>query len=304
MDVHKSFSPSQRALTRGRLCIALAALFWSTSGGFTKALTLPTALQLNTPTIEPLQIAFYRALFAGLVLLPTLRPKDVSFRPLMLGMAGCFAIMNATFVSALALGTAANAILLQYTGPMWIYLASVWWLGEAPDRRSFTALLIGILGIGIIVWGGREEAQLNIIAIALTSGVAYAGVVVCLRVLREASPRWLTVLNHLVSALVLVPLVWYRPLPAPGQLCLLVVYGAGQMALPYWLMARSLKTVSPQEAGIISLLEPLLNPLWAYLISGEQPSLYTLGGGVFILGALAWRYWPRRLTADRRPTPN
>jgi drug/metabolite transporter (DMT)-like permease len=52
--------------------------------------------------------------------------------------------------------------------------------------------------------------------------------------------------------------------------------------------------VSPQDAGTISLLEPLLNPLWAYLISGEQPSLYTLGGGAFILGALAWRYWPRR----------
>jgi drug/metabolite transporter (DMT)-like permease len=66
------------------------------------------------------------------------------------------------------------------------------------------------------------------------------------------------------------------------------------MALPYWLMARSLKVVSPQEAGTISLLEPLLNPLWAYLVSGEQPSLYTLAGGAFILGALAWRYWPRR----------
>jgi DME family drug/metabolite transporter len=281
-------------IAHGRLCIALAALLWSTSGAFTKVLTRDTALGLNTPTIEPLQIAFYRAFFAGLVLLPTLRPKDVSFRPLMLGMAGCFAIMNATFVSAMALGTAANAILLQYTGPMWMYLASVWWLGEPPDRRSFTALWIGVFGIGIIVWGGRNEAQLDIIAIALASGLAYAGVVVCLRVLRDASPRWLTALNHLAGALVLVPFIWHQTVPTPGQLCVLFVYGAGQMTLPYWLMARSLRVISPQEAGIISLLEPLLNPLWAYLISGEQPSAYTLGGGVFILGALAWRYWPLR----------
>ncbi len=294
MDAHKSSSPSRQAITRGRLCIALAALLWSTSGAFTKTLTLPTALGLHTPTIEPLQIAFYRALFAGLVLLPTLRRNDLSFRPLMLGMAGCFAIMNATFVSALALGTAANAILLQYTGPMWMYLASVWWLGEPPDRRSFAALLIGVLGIGIIVWGGREEAQLNVIAIALASGLAYAGVIVCLRVLRDASPRWLTVLNQLASAVVLVPLIWHLPVPTVGQLGLLFVYGAAQMTIPYWLMARSLKVISPQEAGIISLLEPILNPLWAYLISGEQPSVYTLGGGVFILGALVWRYWPRR----------
>jgi DME family drug/metabolite transporter len=294
MDARKCFSPAQSAVTRGRLCIALAALLWSTSGAFTKVLTLDTALGLNTPKIEPLQIAFYRTLFAGLVLLPMLRRGDVSFRPLMLVMAGCFAIMNATFVSALALGTAANAILLQYTGPMWMYLASVWWLREPPDQRSFAALLIGVLGIGIIVWGGREEAQLDVIAIALVSGLTYAGVIVCLRVLRDASSRWLIVLNHLASALVLVPLIWNQPLPTLGQLCVLFVYGAGQMALPYWLMARSLKAVSPQEAGTISLLEPLLNPLWAYLISGEQPSVYTLGGGVFILGALAWRYWPRK----------
>jgi drug/metabolite transporter (DMT)-like permease len=292
MNTHNG--SSEAAVARGRLCIALAALLWSTSGAFTKALTLDTALGLNTPKIEPLQIAFYRTLFAGLVLLPALRRVDVSFRPLMFGMACCFAVMNATFVSALALGTAANAILLQYTGPMWMYLASVWWLGEPPDRRSFAALSIGLLGIGIIIWGGRKEAHLDVIAIALTSGLAYAGVIICLRLLRDASARWLTVVNHLASALVLVPWIWTGPLPTAGQLCLLFAYGAGQMALPYWLMARSLRTLSPQEAGTISLLEPLLNPLWAYLISGEQPSLYTLGGGAFILGALAWRYWPRR----------
>jgi drug/metabolite transporter (DMT)-like permease len=293
MEAHKSLPSSGPSVTQGRLLIALAALLWSTSGAFTKVLTRDTALGLNTPEIEPLPIAFYRALFAGLVLLPALRRGDLSFRPLMLAMVGCFALMNATFVSALALGTAANAILLQYTGPMWMYLASVWWLGEPPDRRSFAALLIGVLGVGIIVWGGREEAQLNIIAIALTSGLAYAGVIVCLRVLRDASARWLTVLNHLASALVLLPWVWFQPLPTAGQLAILFAYGAGQMALPYWLMARSLKTVSPQEAGTITLLEPLLNPLWAYLISGEQPSAYTVAGGTFILGALAWRYWPR-----------
>src|SRR5207253_5106108 len=101
------------------------------------------------------------------------------------------------------------AILLQYTRPMWMYLASVWWLGEPPDRRSFAALSIGLLGVGIIIWGRRLEARLDVIAIALTSGVAYAGVIACLRLLRDASARWLTVVNHLASALVLVPWIWW-----------------------------------------------------------------------------------------------
>ncbi len=283
----------------GRLCIALAALLWSTSGAFTKVLTLPTPFGLHLPEIAPLQIACFRTLFAGAVLLPALRRADFSFRPAMLAMVACFAIMNATFVSAMALGTAANAIVLQYTAPMWMYLASVWWLGERADRRNLVALVIGLAGIAVLVAGGWQGGDLPAIGIALVSGLTYAGVLIYLRVLRTASPRWLTVLNLLSSAVVLLPFVWGRSWPAPGQLAVLFVYGAGQMAIPYWLVARGLRSVSPQEAGTITLLEPLLNPLWAYLISGEQPRWYSLVGGAFILGALAWRYGPWQ--RDRKP---
>jgi drug/metabolite transporter (DMT)-like permease len=282
------------SLARGRLLIVLAALMWSTSGAFTKVLTKPTSLGLDSPPIEPLQIAFFRAVFAALVLAPMLRPRDISFRPVMLPMAACFAVMNAAFVSAVALGTAANAILLQYTAPLWMFLASVWLLGERADLRSLAAFAVGLVGIGVIVIGGWHEAQLFVVGIGLGSGLAYAGVVICLRVLRDASPRWLTVLNHGVSALVLIPFVYALPLPTPGQMLVLFLYGGVQMAVPYTLMARGLRSVSPQEAGTISLLEALLNPVWTYLISGEEPSAFTLVGGAFILAALAWRYWPRK----------
>lgn len=271
---------------------------WSTSGAFTKVLTRETSWQLHEPLIAPLQIAFYRALFAGLTLLPLLRRRDLSFRPMMLPMTVCFAVMNATFVSALALGTAADAIVLQYTAPMWMTLACVWWLGEPADRRSLAAFGIAFIGILAIVAGGWTDDQLPVVGLGLASGVTYAGVLVCLRVLNDASSRWLTVLNHLVSAAVLVPFIWWLPTPTGGQLLVLLVYGGVQMAVPYWLVARGIRSVSPQEAGTITLLEPLLNPLWAYLISGEEPKAYTLLGGAFILGALAWRYWPLKSKAN------
>jgi drug/metabolite transporter (DMT)-like permease len=92
----------------------------------------------------------------------------------------------------------------------------------------------------------------------------------------------------------LLPFVWFLATPMPAQLVVLFLFGAVQMGLPYWLVARGLRVVSPQEAGMITLLEPLLNPLWAYLIAAEAPSALTLVGGAFILGALAWRYWPFR----------
>jgi DME family drug/metabolite transporter len=297
------------------LCVALAAILWSTSGAFTKLLTQATALGLDEPAIPslaigsyhlPVQIAFYRVLFAGLVLAPTLRRADLSFRGVMLIMVACFAAMNLLFVSALALGTAANAVLLQYTAPMWMCLASVWLLGESLDRRSAVALAFGLLGIAIIIAGGWEPTQLVVMAIALGSGLTYAGVMICLRMLRHVSSRWLTVWNHLCSALVLLPFLWLLTPPTLPQLLVLFCFGAFQMGLAYWLVARGLRVVNPQEAAAITLLEPVLNPLWAYLVSPatEVPPTTTFLGGSLIVGALAWRYRPwRRRNNKTEMTP-
>jgi drug/metabolite transporter (DMT)-like permease len=293
---HVNATPFTVSSGQARLCIVLAAMLWSTSGAFTKFLREDTALGVNEPTLLPEQLAFGRVFFAGLVLLPLLRRGDMSFQPMMLATGVSFAVMNALFVKALAEGSAANAILLQYTAPMWMYLVSVTWLGEPADRRGAVALLIGLAGIGLIVGGGWQGGQLRVVLTALGSGAAYAGVLIGLRVLRHSSPRWLTVFNHLFSALALLPWVWGLPSPSTPQLALLFLFGALQMALPYWLVARGLRSVSPQEAGTLTLLEPLLNPLWAYLVSPatETPSPWTFAGGAFILGALAYRYWPSR----------
>jgi drug/metabolite transporter (DMT)-like permease len=290
----------------GRLYIASAALLWSTGGAFTKVLTKDTFLGLNDPVVDPLQIACLRALFATLVLLPTMRRRDIPHPTLprswgrigwgTVAMVISFAIMNASFISALALGTAAKAIVLQYTAPMWMYLASVWWLGEQADRKNLAALLIGIVGIGVIFVGGWQHGQLPIVGIGLVSGLSYAGVLIFLRVLRDVSSRWLTVVNHLFGGLILIPLVMSMTSPSPAQFVVLFFYGGLQMGLPYWLVARGLRSVSPQEAGTITLLEPILNPIWAYLVASEVPSMFEWIGGAFILGALAWRYWPRNLS--------
>src|SRR5262249_61567481 len=110
------------------------------------------------------------------------------------------------------------------------------------------------------------------------------------------SSRWLAAFNHLFRAAVLVPFVWRHPLPSWPQFAVLFVYGAVQMALPYWLLAGGLRRLSAQEVGTLTLIEPVLNPLWAYLASPatETPTVWTLAGGACIIGALVWRYWPGR----------
>jgi drug/metabolite transporter (DMT)-like permease len=290
--------PSLPSLAQGRLCILGAAVLWSLGGAFTKVLREDTSLGLNEPLLPPMQIAACRAFFAGLALSLMLRRGDVSFRPLagLAAMASSFALMNVAIVAAWSYGQSASAVLLQYTAPLWLYLASVWLLGERADRRGAISLGLGLVGIGVIVWGGWEGAQMLSVGLALTSGVAFAGVLLGLRLMRDVSSRWLTVVNHLFAALVLFPLWPWWPWPTFGQFLVLFLYGTVQMGLGYWLMARGLRSVGPQEAGTLTLLEPALNPLWAFLVSPatEQPSLFTVAGGACILGALLYRYWPFR----------
>src|ERR1700730_1640843 len=167
------------SLAHGRLCIVLAALLWSTSGAFTKLLTKDTGFGLDRPAMDPLQIAFGRAFFAGLSLLPLLRRGDLSFRPAMIGTAICFAAMNALYVTAMAIGSAANAVFLQYTAPMWLILVGVVWLKEPVDRRTLLAVIVSMIGVAVIVGGGwGDNDKLVAAGIAVGSGVAYAGVLI------------------------------------------------------------------------------------------------------------------------------
>ncbi len=281
---------------QGRLCILLTALLWSLNGFFAKVLTQPSWFALNEPEVRPLQIAFFRVFFAGAFLVPLLRRAELTVKPLMLGMALCFAVMNGLFLSAMVLGKAANAILLQYTAPLWLYLFSLCLPRERTDPRGRAALVIGMGGIAVILAGGWGDENMFTLLLGLGGGVTYAGVLFLLRELRSVSATWLTVWNHLCAALLLAPLGLWAGIPTGRQLIALFLFGAVQLGFPYFLMTRALRTINPQEAATITLLEPLLSSLWAYLVSPETdtPPPLTLVGGALILGSLAWRYWPWR----------
>ncbi|GBD36065.1 putative cystine transporter YijE [bacterium HR36] len=282
---------------QGRLLILVASVLWSLSGVFVRLLRHPVGGPFAEPPLPPLVIAFYRCLFAALVLAPTLRRQDFSFHRLMIAMIISFAAMNALFVSALSLGSAANAIILQYTAPFWLYVLAIFWLRDPIAGRDVFALAIALTGIGLIVITGFRNPDLDAqglvaIFVALASGLAYAGVVFCLRVLAGHSSQWLTWLNHAAAAFSLLPIIGLYIQPHLRQLLLLLAFGAIQMALPYWLVSRGLRTVPAQEAGMLSLIEPILNPLWVFFLTNEMPSPGTILGGSLILLALVWRFWP------------
>lgn len=322
MDSPQARHTQLTGVRSARLWLVLAAVLWSSSSFFMRLLLEPTPLGLHEPHLSPLQIAFFRGLFAGLVLIPLVSRAEVRFRPLMAGMVACFGVMSGLYMMALGLGPAANAILLQNSAPVWVFAIGVGFLGEKADRRNWQTVLVAMTGAAIIVAGNwprglapdEQAKQVEILLMATGSGMAYAGVILFLSALRAESSAWLSVLNLIGSAGCVAVyacatrdpagMVAWLTAPTAAQLLFLAVFGATQMAAPYFLFARGLRTVGPQEAGIITLLEPLLNPLWAYLIAPdkETPTGWTwLGGGV-LMAALAWRYAPRRGRAGEGAT--
>lgn len=282
-----AFDPKRRA----QLELVLAAVLWSTSGTFAKLLGLPG------PTL-----ALFRTIFAGLCLLPFLHGRRTTFRPAMIPMVFCFAAMSVTFLTAMTLTTAANTIFLQYTAPLWMFVGGVLFLGEKIDRSSVVALALGLAGVATIVFGG-PSAESTGMALALVAGVFFAGVGLFLRFLRKEDPVWLTTLNHWGSVLFILPLVLFSGsggfvLPQGGQWLGLFAFGAFQMALPYLLFSRALDHVPAHDAGILCLLEPVLNATFTAAIAGERPHVATIVGGAVLLVSVALR-----ALAGRDPAP-
>jgi drug/metabolite transporter (DMT)-like permease len=279
----------------GRRCVLGAAVLWSFSGVITKGLDL-----------SPTTIAFYRSFFAGLALLPFVPVRRMVVVPAMVPCGLIFGLMIGLYIAAIRLTTAANAILLQCTATVWLVPASALILRERPDRRSVIGISVAAVGIAwIVLFGiGQRPGEARGIALGLASGVAYAAVVLGMRGLRGLDPIWLSSVNNLVGALslaaamVLVAGTW-PTVPGVREMAVLAGFGVVQMAIPYTLFARGLREIPAPEAGLIGLLEPVLNPIWVWLVHGEVPAPATLVGGSLLLVGVAVRYVPRGHRARR-----
>lgn len=283
----------EQSTRRGRRFVLAAALLWSLGGLFAKSLAL-----------DGLTLAFYRGLFAGLALWPLVPRERRRFRGAMVPLGLTFGAMTGFYLGAMKATTAANAIFLQCTATLWTIPLSALLLRERPDRRSIVGIGLATLGIAAIVlfgYDGRPNEGEGI-ALGLASGVAYAGVIVGLRGFRDLDPVWLSAVNNLAGAVALGAwIVLSRgaiAVPAAAQALPLIAFGVVQMAIPYALFARGLRAVGAPEAGLLALLEPVLNPLWVLLFVGERPAGATLVGGLLLLLGVAFRYWP-----SRRPDP-
>jgi drug/metabolite transporter (DMT)-like permease len=262
--------------------VFLAALLWSLGGVFIKFLDL-----------HPLTIVFYRSLFAALVFLPFVKRTDRAVSVPVLFSVVSFSAAIIAFVSANKLTTAANAIVLQYTAPLFVFLYSRIILQQSITRPYGIALTVSMAGVAVISMDSAGDPQMAGVLLALFSGVFFAFYMVNLPNTNETSPVYLTFANNLVCALILLPIVKSQLAVSMTEGCTLFIMGTVQLAIPYYFFSRGVSTLPLQEAALIALIEPVLNPLWVALVIGEIPSVATLAGGIMILIGLTVRYlWP------------
>lgn len=294
--------PVTLSSSRGRLLLLAAAILWSTNGLIVKS----PALQAIPLEDRGWVLACYRSLFASVALLPLVSWRRVRWRPGILVSATTFTAMNTLYVIGLTRTSAAAATFLQYTATVWVFLFGWLALKERVQRGNIVALTCAIAGIAFIVLSERDQLRADGNLLALGSGLGFAGVVLSLRWLRDEDSAWVTFLNHFVSGLVLLPIVVPRGIELqPLQWLLIALLGVFQMGVPYMLAARGVRLISAQEASLLLLLEPILNPIWVWLRWHEQVGWHTLIGGGLILGGLAIRYvvWSDRPTDDATSPP-
>lgn len=274
--------------------LVLAASFWSLNGAFVKV--------INEGGRGPdgVSIAFYRSLFAGLLLAPVagmnMRRKRAS------GVSGSggasigarltciaiFALMTTSFVVATTKTEAANAIILQYTSTFWVFVLSPFVLGESADWRDAWTLAVAITGM-IVLFVGNGGSDLVGLVIALSAGLFYGLLTLMLRRLRRMDAAAITVMNNLGAAVILLPvaLCFSDPFIGWRPLLLLMLMGGVQLAMPYYFFSLGLERVPAHQAALITMIEPLLVPVWAYLAVGETVTRHTaIGGGLILLAVL------------------
>ncbi len=285
MDRDSSTADQERDKLRGRLMIATAAILWSSSGFFGKLELFDVWPQES----RGIQMAFWRALFGGLLILPLVRRPHWRWELVPMGCA--FTGMTWGYLTAYAFTTAANAIWLQSTAPWWVFLIAVTWFREPAARPDVVTFVCGVAGVSVILWNGLADELNPGVVYGLGSAVCYAAVVLMLRRMRGENPAWLVVVNQFMSALLMLPgVIAVGVWPTSAQLITLAGFGFFQLALPYVLFTWGLRHVSGVEATGIALIEPIILPMWAFLTRGEEPAWYTILGASIILMGLVVRY--------------
>ncbi len=272
---------------RAKLYIMLGALLFSTGGVAIKASTL-TGWQLSC----------FRSLAAGfalLILLPAAR-RGWSWRSFVVAVP--FAATFTLFTLANKYTTAATAIFLQDTAPLYILLLSPFLLGERIRQRDLFLMAALVIGLGLIFASTREATlsasnpQLGDV-LALVSGLTWALTVLGLRWIAvraeryEDEPSTVVVAGCFIASAFAMLFAFPVENASTGNWLIIGYLGIFQIGIAYVFIAEGVRRVRALELSLLLLVEPVFSPIWVWFFLGESPAGLAIAGGAVVIGATA-----------------
>ena len=273
---------TKSAKNKAMMLMAICAVLWSLGGIFIKLISW-----------HPLLIAGGRSLLAAAVLGGYMAVKKIPIKVSSYSMGAgislcaCFLL----FVAANKLTTAANAIVLQYTAPIFILIVSAVFFRDPLKKREILAVLGTVAGMVLFFFDQLSPGNIYGNVMAILAG-AFLGVMFTLvgKAGGDDSVRMSGILfSHLLTALIGIPAGLPGTASCTGtEIWCILVLGVVQLGIPYVLYALASRDCPPLACSLIGMLEPLLNPVWVLIFAGEVPGMFALAGACVIIGVVTW----------------
>jgi len=262
------------------LCLIVAAVLWSTGG-----------LLIKWVDWNPIAIAGIRSGISSLVMIGFwfVLTKKLPKRPDKFVFFGAlnYMILVMLFVSANKLTTSANAILLQFTAPIWAMIIGAIFFKEKFDKKDIFTVIIVFSGMILFFVGDIDGGGLLGNILAVISGISMALMIITLKKVKHHKPLEVVIWGNIFTFIVAIPFysgIVFTSVNLTGILLL----GIFQLGISYIFFAKGIENVTVLEGILIPVIEPLLNPIWVFLGTGEKPSQYALVGGVIVLAAVLY----------------
>ena len=259
------------------MLMASAAFFWSTGGMLIKWVDL-----------GPMAITGWRSLICGIMIWFIMgRPRIKLSKPT-LAMAAAYSGAMICYVVATKWTTAANAIMLQFTSPIYVALLAPRLLNEPNRWWDWLTICVGLCGMSLFFLDQLSPQGFWGNILAAGSGVFMAALFMLMRNQRAAQPSHGVILGNFITALIALPFM-LQVMPSMQSWLGLSLLGVFQLGLGYYLCSKAITHVSAMESLLICMVEPVLNPLWVFLFIGEMPQSFALIGGFMVLASATFR---------------
>lgn len=262
----------------GLLAVFVAAILWSSGGLFIKLVTL-----------TPMQISFFRCLIAALTFAIIFKQKILQYNKLSIVNSFFYAGVLIFYVIAMKTTTAANAIFLQSTAPIYVLIFEPIINKTKYERSNIITIAVCFFGMILFFLGDLTPGQLEGNFFALMAGILFAAFFLGMKKNDKKYQQSSIFLGNIIVALISLPFIFTIDEFAISDLWMVSFLGVFQIAIAYAFFSYGLKRVYAVEASIISMTEPVLTPLWVFIGYGEVPATTALMGGIIILTAISVR---------------